>query len=105
MDPIHTAFVQGLGHITPSQDHTPSLACNIIVEAAGGSTEVPVGGQEPSQCGSHGVAQALMTARGDLPSQREARGGIKHFRDVVDKLFYANEVFQLPVFANFKVNT
>ena len=72
MDPIHAAFVQGFGHITPLQDHTPSLACKIIVKATGGSTEVPVGGQEPPQRGSHGVAQALMTAGGDLPSQREA---------------------------------
>ena len=42
MDPIHAAFVQGLGDITPSQDHTPSLACEIIMNTTGGTTEVPV---------------------------------------------------------------
>ena len=76
MDLIHAAFVQGLGHITPSQDHTPSPACEVIVEAAGGSTEVSIGGQEPPQRGSHGVAQALMTAGGDLSSKREAGSSI-----------------------------
>ena len=105
MDPIHVAFLQGLGHITPSQDHTPSLACKIIVEAAGGSMEVLVRAQEPPQRGSHGVAQALMTAGGDLPSQREARGGIQRFWDGVDELFYADEVFQLPIPQILKVNT
>ena len=79
MNPIHAAFVQGLGYITPSQDHMPSLACEVIVEAAGGSTEVSVGGQEPPQHGSHGVAQALMTAGGDLSPKRKARGGIQCF--------------------------
>ena len=32
VNPIHAAFIKGLGYITPSQDHTPSLACKIIVE-------------------------------------------------------------------------
>ena len=72
VNPIHAAFIQGLGYITPSQDHTPSLACKTIVETAGGSTEVSVRGQEPPQCGSHGVAQALTTAGGDLSSKRKA---------------------------------
>ena len=97
MEPIHAAFVQQLGHITPSQDHTPSLACEIIVEAAGGLTEVSVGGQEPPQRGSHGVAQALMAAGGDLPLQREARGGIQRLWDGVNELFHADEVLQLPI--------
>ena len=42
MDPIHAAFIQGLGNITPSQDHTLSLACEIIMKTTGGSTEVPI---------------------------------------------------------------
>ena len=97
MDPIHTTFVQGLGHITPSQDHTPSLACEIIVEADEGSTEVSVGGQKPPQCGSHGVSQALMATGGDLPSQRETRCWIQRLWDGVDELFHADEVLQLPI--------
>ena len=98
MNPIHAAFIQGLGYITPSQDHTPSLACKIIVETAGGSTEVSIRGQEPPQCGSHGVAQALMTAGGDLSSKCKARGGIQRFRDGVDELLYSYEVlcFSIP---------
>ena len=90
MNPIHAAFIQGLGYITPSQGHTPSLACEIIVEAAGDSTEVSVRGQEPPQCGSHGVAQAVMTVG--------VRGGIQHFRDGVDELLHSREVlcFSIP---------
>ena len=105
MNPIHAAFIQGLGYITPSQDHTPSLACEIIVEAAGGSTEVSVRGQKPPRCGSHGVAQALKTAGGDLPSQRKARGGIQHFRDGVGELLHGCEVFCLSIPEVLDVNT
>ena len=36
MDPIHAAFIQGLGDITPSQYHTLSLACEIIMKTTGG---------------------------------------------------------------------
>ena len=105
MNPIHAAFIQGLGYITPSQDHTPSLAREIIVKAAGSSTEVSVRGQEPPQCGFHGVAQALMTAGGDLPSKRKARGGIQRFRDGVDELLHVHEVLCLSILEVFYVNT
>ena len=88
MDPIHVAFIQGLGDITPSQDHTPSLACEIIVETAGGPTEVPVQGQEPPKHGSHGVAQAVMAARGDLSTESEAGSGIQRFGDGLDELLH-----------------
>ena len=67
------------------------------MEAAGGSTEVSVRGQEPPQCGSHGVAQALMTAGGDLPSKRKERGRIQHFRDGVDELLHVREVLCLSI--------
>ena len=83
----------------------PSLACEIIVEAAGGSTEVSVRGQEPPQCGSHGVAQALMTAGGDLPSKRKARGRIQHFRDGVDELLHGREVLCSSIPEVLYVNT
>ena len=42
INPIHAAFVKGLGDITPSQDHTLSLACKIIVETIGSSPEVSI---------------------------------------------------------------
>ena len=32
-DPIDAAFIQGSGDITPSQDHTPSLACEVVMES------------------------------------------------------------------------
>ena len=47
IDPIHVALVKGLGDITPSQDHTPSLACKIIAKTTGSASEVPIRGQEP----------------------------------------------------------
>ena len=97
MNPILAAFIQGLGYITPLQDHTPSLACEIIVEAAGGSMEVSVRGQEPPQCGSHGVAQALMTAGGDLPSKRKSERRIQRFRDGIDELRHVREVLCLSI--------
>ena len=34
-NPIDTALVEGLCHITPSQDHTPSLACEVVMEGLG----------------------------------------------------------------------
>ena len=97
MNPIHAAFIQGLGYITPSQDHKPSLACKIIVETSGGSTEVSIRGQEPPQCGSHGVAQALITAGGDLASKCKARGGIQRLRDGVNELLNSDEVLCLAI--------
>ena len=42
INPIHAAFVKGLGDITPSQDHAPSLACKIIMETTGGPPEVSI---------------------------------------------------------------
>ena len=105
VNPIHAAFIQGLGYITPLQDHTPSLACELIVEDAGGSTEVSVRGEEPPQCGSHGVAQALMTAGRDLPSKRKARGGIQCFRDGVDELLHSREVLYFSIPEVLYVNT
>ena len=60
--------------------------------------EVSIRGQEPLQCGSHGVVQALMTAEGDLSSKCKARGGIQCFRDGVNELLYSYEVlcFSIP---------
>ena len=102
MNPIHAAFIQGLGYITPlARPH----ACEIIEEAAGGSTEVSVRGQEPPQCGSHGVAQALMTAGDDLPSKRKARGWIQRFRDGVDELLRSREVLCFSILEVLYVNT
>ena len=72
---IHAAFIKGLGDITPSQDHTPSLACKIIVETTGSSTEVSIRGQEPPQCGSHGVAQTLMTVGVTWPRNAKREAG------------------------------
>ena len=42
VDPVHAAFVKGLGDITPSQDHTPSLACQIIMYPIMNPPEVAV---------------------------------------------------------------
>ena len=105
MNPIHAAFVKGLGDITPSQDHTPSLACKIIVETTGGSTEVSIRGQEPPQCGSHGVAQALMTVGGDLASQCKVRGRIQCLRDGVNELLHCDEVLSLAIPEVLQMNT
>ena len=41
-NPVHVALIQGVGHITPSQDHTPSLACQIILDSTWGSPELPI---------------------------------------------------------------
>ena len=97
MDPIHVAFIQGLGDITPLQDHMPSLACEIIVETAGGPTEVPIRGQEPPMRDSHGVAQALMAASGDLSMESKALSRIQHFGDGLDELLYGRGVFHVAV--------
>ena len=105
INPIHAAFIKGLGDITPSQDHTPSLACKVIVEATGGSTEVSIRGQEPPQCGSHGVAQALMTVGGDLASQCKARGRIQRLRDGVNELLHRDEVLSLAISEVLQLNT
>ena len=105
VNPIHAAFIKGLGDITPSQDHTPSLACKIIVETTGGSTEVSIRGQEPPQCGSHGVAQALMTVGGDLASQCKARGRIQRLRDGVNELLHRDEVLSLAIPEVLQMNT
>ena len=92
INPIHAALEKGLGDITPSQDHTPSLACQIIVETTGSSPEVPIRRQEPPQCSSHGVAQTLMSGGCDLASQGEARGRIQRLRDGVNELLYRDKV-------------
>ena len=42
VDPVHAALEKGLGDITPSQDHTLSLACQIIVDSIGSSPKVAI---------------------------------------------------------------
>ena len=42
MNPIHAASIQGLGDITPSQDHTLSLACEVVMEGVGRPTKLPI---------------------------------------------------------------
>ena len=42
VDPVHVAFVKGFGDITPSQDHTPSLACQIIMYPIRSPPEVAI---------------------------------------------------------------
>ena len=42
VDPIHAASEKGLGDIAPSQDHTPSLACQIIVGPIGSPLKLAI---------------------------------------------------------------
>ena len=44
---MHVASEKGLGDITPSQDHTPSLACQIIVDSIGSPLKVTIRRYEP----------------------------------------------------------
>ena len=44
VNPVYAASKPGLGNITPSQDHTPSLACQIILVPTWGSLELSIGG-------------------------------------------------------------
>ena len=42
VDPIYAASEKGLGDITPSQNHTPSLACQIIVGPIGSPLKIDI---------------------------------------------------------------
>ena len=97
MDPTHAAFIQGLGDITPSQDHKPSLTCKVIVKTAGGLTEIAIRGKEPPKLSSHGVAKALMAARRDLVTESEAGSGIQRLWDGLDELLDSGEVFRVAI--------
>ena len=59
--------------------------------------EVPVWGQEPPKRGSHGVAQALMAARGNLATESEAGIGIQRFGDGLDELFYCRKILRFTI--------
>ena len=43
VNPVYAAPEPALGNITPSQDHTPSLACQIILVPTWGSLELSIG--------------------------------------------------------------
>ena len=43
MDLVQTTLMKRYRNITLSQDHTPSLACEVIMEIVGRPTEVPIG--------------------------------------------------------------
>ena len=97
VNPIHAALEKGLGDITPSQDRTPSLVCQMIVETIGSLPKVPIRRQEPPECSSHGVAQTLMSSGCELASQGEAGGRIQSLRDGVNELLYSDKVLGLAI--------
>ena len=89
---MQAVFVEGLGNITPSQDHTPSLACKIKMNPGVGSAEVPIRRQELPQCGPHGMAQMLLSWKGNLTSEGKAGGRVSGFWQGVDQLLDGDEV-------------
>ena len=42
MDLVQVALMKRCGNITPSQDHTPSLACKVVMEAVGRPAKVSI---------------------------------------------------------------
>ena len=42
VDPVYATITKRCFNITPSQDHTPSLACQIILISTGGALELPI---------------------------------------------------------------
>ena len=41
-NPIYMTLVEGLCYITPSQDHTPSLACEVVMKVMGSPTKLAI---------------------------------------------------------------
>ena len=72
MNPIEATLKQRSCHITPSQDHTPSLACEIILEGVGRLVKLSVGWQQPPDRRPHGMLEPLLSRACDVATQGKA---------------------------------
>ena len=72
IDLIEATLIQWLGHITPSQDHTPSLACEIILEGVGRPAKLSIGWQQPPERRPHGILESLLSRACDVATQGKA---------------------------------
>ena len=104
-DPMKAAFVEGLGHITPSQDHTPSLAFEVKMKSMRCPAELPIRRQQPPKGSSHGVAKSLVARRGDVAAEGEAGCWIIRPGKGIDQLLYGGEVLQISVVQVLQVQT
>ena len=105
VDPIHAASEKGLGDITPSQDHKPSLAWQIIVDSIGSPPKVAIRRYEPPQSRFHGVVQTLMPSGCGLTLQGEARGRIQRLGYGVHELLHSDEVLHFAIVQVFQMDT
>ena len=96
-NPVQAILIERSGNITPSQDHTPSLTCEIVMEGGGGPAKFSIRRQQPPESGSHGVAETLLAAMNYMPAEREAGCCILRFGKGVSQLLHRGEVFLLPI--------
>ena len=102
---IQAIFIKGSGDITPLQDHTPSLACEIVMEGVGGLAEFPIRRQQPPESGSHGVTETLLAAVDDMSAEREAGCWVFRFGEGIYQLFHRREIFLVAIAKVLKTHT
>ena len=104
-DPIYTTLVEGSCHITPSQDHTPPLACEVVMKSMGSPTKLSVRQQQPPQGSAHGVAETWMSSGSDVGTKSQARDGVFCFRKRRDQLVDHREIPSFAVSEVFQTHT
>ena len=92
-----TRLVEGSCHITPSQDHTPSLPCEVVMKSIRSSTKLSIRPQQPPQGNAHGVAETWMSSGSDVGTESQAGGGVFCFRKRRDQLVDRREILLLAV--------
>ena len=71
-NPVKAIFPGLAGNITPSQDCTPSLACQVISKGGEVAEEHSIGGQQKPYGSPHGSAEAVLSWAGDVASMSKA---------------------------------